>query len=190
MYLRVLSFLLCVIFITLSIVSCKDNKNDIEDNLLSMRKKAILLPLDSMMPQHCKNDTSSFENSNSIKTNYRYVVYIDSTQCSTCAIDGLYRWNSVIDSVRQNKLGLSFLFIVSPPKWQLEDVLLAAESSGLKNDIYIDSMNIFSKANHHLPRDSKYHSFVIDGDNKVVVVGNILVNKKIRELLNKLLTSK
>lgn len=190
MHIRIISFLLCIIVIMFSIISCNDNKNDIEDNLLSMQKKAILLPLGNMMSQHCKNDTASFENCNSIKANYRYVVFIDSAQCSPCAIDGLYRWNSVIDSVRQNKLNLSFLFIVSPPKWQLEDVLLAVEFSGLENDIYIDSMNIFSKMNQHLPRDSKYHSFVINGDNKVVIVGNVLINGKIRELLNKLLKSK
>ena len=118
------------------------------------------------------------------------MIYIDSTQCSTCSIDGLHRWNSLIDSVRLNKLDLSFLFIVSPPKWQLEDVFLAIESSGLKNDIYVDSLSIFSGVNPNLPQDIKYHSFILDMDNNPKLVGNVLENPSIRKIFDKLLSSK
>lgn len=48
--------------------------------------------------------------------------------------------------------------------------------------IFIDSTNIFSIKNPNIPLETKYHTFLLDPNNNVVLVGNPITNKKIREI--------
>lgn len=49
--------------------------------------------------------------------------------------------------------------------------------------IFIDSANIFLRKNPHIPSETKYHTFLVDEDDKIVLVGNPITNKKIRNVL-------
>jgi hypothetical protein len=48
--------------------------------------------------------------------------------------------------------------------------------------IFIDSTNIFSIKNPNIPLETKYHTFLLDPNNNVVLVGNPITNEKIREI--------
>ena len=46
------------------------------------------------------------------------------------------------------------------------------------------------KNNPHIPQENIYHTFVIDKNGKVLLVGNPFQNDKMTALLNKILVSK
>ena len=56
----------------------------------------------------------------------------------------------------------------------------------LKNPIYVDTAYIFRENNKHIPSETRYHNFLINSKGEILLVGNPLENKKIRNILNKL----
>lgn len=49
--------------------------------------------------------------------------------------------------------------------------------------ISIDIAKIFSHINPNIPSETKYHTFLIDENDKVVLVGNPLTKTKIRDVM-------
>lgn len=54
--------------------------------------------------------------------------------------------------------------------------------SGFNHKVLIDINNSFRKSNPHIPKDAMYYTFLLDEDNKVVLVGNPLRNNSIKEI--------
>jgi len=181
--------LISIFILIFSVFGCKDERKNIEENLSSMQLHPISLNLDKMVRMHSKNDTS-YITMKAASPKYRYIVYVDSSECSPCMIDHMYEWNGLIDSIRERNLSVDFIFIVAPRYNQKEDAILAIESSGLKNDIYVDTAYTFMQANTYIPKEAKYHAFIINDSNKVVLVGNVLNNKRINNMFNKILKIK
>lgn len=178
-----------LIFVFLAI-GCVDKKRKVEKDLLSMQSQHISLCLEGMACTHSENDTSTVSPKKEEETSFHYVIYIDSTRCSPCIIDQLFQWNEFIDSTRAECLDVDYFFIVAPKTEQVEDAFLSIESCGLKNDIYVDTAYLFRKMNKGLPQDAKFHSFVINNENKVILVGDALHSSNIRNLFNKIIAVK
>ena len=52
-------------------------------------------------------------------------------------------------------------------------------------DYCIDDKNIFSKINPCIPSEEQFHVFLLDKDNRIILVGNPLKSNKIHNLLIK-----
>lgn len=117
------------------------------------------------------------------KGSYNLVVYIDSTSCTTCTIDKLYKWNDFILATQRFKHKVNFIFVVEAKQYLLEDAYLYIESCGLKVPVYIDSIFTFKRNNPQIPKENRYHVFLTDKNGKVLVVGNPKENTHISELI-------
>lgn len=170
-----------VILVLMIHVNCSEKKK-IQSELEVIYDNSFNLSLDKMECRHSVIDTV-WATVNA-KWNYTFVQYVDSAQCSPCTLNKMYQWNGYIE--RFHKKGVRFVFIFEPGKALLEDVYLSIESSGLKNPIYVDTANVFRDNNRFLPSDLKFHSFLLDKNGKVLVVGNPLHNKKVEKLMDKL----
>ena len=62
--------------------------------------------------------------------------------------------------------------------------------SRIEGIVYFDTLNVFMKNNPHIPQENIYHTFVIDKNGKVLLVGNPFQNDRMTALLNKILVSK
>ena len=179
---RLITYILSIMLLFLC-WSCKES-DDIKETLISMQKNKICLSLDRMQCKFYANDTT-LKNTNS--TEFCFVVYIDSARCSPCTLDKIHQWNILIDEFKQRKeQKLEFIFIAAPKPSQIEDAYLSIEYCGLKNPIYVDTAYIFRENNKHIPSETRYHNFLINSKGEIMLVGNPLENKKIRNLLNKL----
>ena len=56
--------------------------------------------------------------------------------------------------------------------------------------MHIDSSDIFIKKNPHIPLKGVYHTFLLDENNNVILIGNPINNKKINRLFQKLIKDK
>ena len=56
--------------------------------------------------------------------------------------------------------------------------------------ILLDTLGEFEKLNPHLPKNHLLHTFLLDENNRVVLVGNPLRNKKIEEMFYKIVEEK
>lgn len=114
---------------------------------------------------------------------YKLIHYIDSASCSSC----------YLQKVKINE----FLFLMEKiSNDEFYNVIIITPGSKTKKDlehlfleklipqtIFIDSANIFLRKNPHIPSETKYHTFLVDEDDKIVLVGNPITNKKIRNVL-------
>jgi len=118
----------------------------------------------------------------------RMIIFIDSTECSSCVMKSLHEWNELF--YLEDKGKVIFYFIFSPKRGTSQDICSAFHSSGLNHPIYVDTCNVFLRANPHIPSNPIMHSFLLDENDSVLLVGNPVRNKKIEELFFKILEEK
>lgn len=135
--------------------SCSSKKDEAQKTLVEMSKHRVVLSLEKMGCCHSTVDT--VERKEVVPIKYNFVHYVDSSQCSPCALDRMYNWNKLVDEY--SRKGVRFVFVIEPKKEQLEDVHFAIESSGLRNPVYVDSLYAFRRQNSFLPDEQMYRSF-------------------------------
>jgi len=109
---------------------------------------------------------------------YKILVYIDSVGCSGCRL-GLVEWKAIIDRCQSKGYDVGFLFVV-----QSSDYLKLEQKLEQKNFTYpliYDVQDNFNRMNK-FPKDDKYRTFLLDKDNKVVLIGSPIRSDKIWEL--------
>ena len=63
-----------------------------------------------------------------------------------------------------------------------EDVNVELEITDLQSSIYVDTAFAFKKNNKDLPKENKYHSFLLNTEGKVILIGSPIANKKIMDI--------
>lgn len=121
------------------------------------------------------------------KAEVNIVVYADSTDCTSCYIGKLKKWNEYLSVESETKGKVSFLFIMEVNANQLNIVKSALNTSSLKHSVYLDTLSFFRHANPQLPDVNFFHTFVLNNENKVIFVGNPLQDEKIEVMFNEIL---
>lgn len=141
-------------------------------------EREVILSLDEMLlyPM-CLNDTT-FKH----KYKYKYVVYVDSTECSPCKIIHLGIWNYYRNELYKNNTG--FYMIFYPPKNMVQDVLKAHTSYKHRIPIYIDTLGVFERDNPHIAEmTTEHHNFLLDENNKIIAFGDASTNYHVRDYI-------
>lgn len=155
--------------------SCKGREN-VEKNIRSISANPVMIKESEMttwMPNG--NPNTVFREDKA----YSAVIYANSTQCTPCFIKKLKEWNDMITTANAN---VRFVFIIEPRQGESNILCDMLEESGFSHKVLIDANNSFRKSNPHIPKDAMYHTFLLDEDNKVVLVGNPLRNNRIKEI--------
>lgn len=165
-------------------ISCKRlsqirAKSNMRESIFNMQKHRVKLYLNRMAYCVPDNDTARADTSTAP---YRLVTYIDSTNCTPCMLNKMHQWNDIIDYTRANGNHVNYIFIFEPKADHIEDAHFAVESSGLKNRVYLDTASVFRKENKFIPKDSKYHTMLIDKNDSIILIGNPKYNKKIEKI--------
>ena len=171
-------FFIAFICTTLLGVACSDRKRQFSEEIKVLQSKAIQLPSQGLVMRKGKV-LSNFDISNKA---LKLVVYADSVGCTACAINHIDSWSSFIDYAEQFNEQLRFYFIFSPVKRELQSTELMISNTMFDYPILLDTLNEFEKLNPHLPKNRVLHTFLLDENNNVILVGNPLHNKKIKEM--------
>ncbi len=171
---------LTILITPLLLLSCSKVSRDY-DKLLS---KAIILPKQSHIT-FLGRDTLI---SKYYDSHYKLVVYADSTECSSCAINKMFLWNPTIDFTKKynNDIRLHFIFYTS----NVEITRLALRANSFDYPVMLDEIGEFERLNPHLPKNKAMHTFLLDENNNVVLVGNPLHNPKIEKMFKDIVEEK
>lgn len=113
------------------------------------------------------------------------LIWYDSTQCSGCKLSAI---NSLEDYVRFCKdtvAGANVDIVFSPPvevKEAFDEAVLAARCN---YPLYVDFYGAFAQKNRKLPKSEKLHTFLLDANGKVVLVGDPTHNNTLWNLYRK-----
>lgn len=70
-------------------------------------------------------------------------------------------------------------------KREVRSTELLIANTNFDYPILIDTLGEFERLNPHLPKNQALHTFLLDENNRVILVGNPLRNKKIKEMFYK-----
>jgi hypothetical protein len=117
-------------------------------------------------------------------SSYKILTYIDSIGCTSCKFQ-TSKWQAFIDTCRQHQLNVSFLFIIHSANYnELDNSFIAQNFS---YPVICDVNNNFYKLNSF--PEEPYRTFLLDNDNKVLLIGSPLHNPKIWELYRETISS-
>ncbi len=106
----------------------------------------------------------------------KFILYFSADRCTSCTIGKLSDYEKIV------KLKIKGLFspiIIFSPKedaWEYKTLITDLKVQSLPYPIYIDRHNKFQQQNPKLPEDTRYHTFLLDKNNRVVLVGNPLAS--------------
>ncbi len=145
-----------------------------------VENKEINLSLDEMLfyPEQLRDTISVFQ--------YKYVVYVDSAECSSCKIIHMGIWNFFRNEIANKNAG--FYMILYPPKDKIHEIQKIHESYKHRIPIYIDTLGVFKRTNPHITEmTTEYHSFLLDKNNQIVVFGDASTNHYVRDEIFRIL---
>lgn len=170
------------LFIVLTLIfSCKEKNKKVDDVAKIVTEwmgKEIRFPQNATCSVLGK-DTSGID---LLTAEYKVLLYIDSVGCTSCKLR-LHEWKSLIqeaDSLFGNRL--SFLFFFHPKDKKELSFLLKRDQ--FDYPVYMDNENQINQLNG-FPRESEYQCFLLNGENKVIMIGNPVFNPNIWELYKK-----
>jgi hypothetical protein len=110
---------------------------------------------------------------------YKILMYVDSAGCINCKLRLPY-WNTILaesDSLFPGKVDFLFFF---QPKDEKELTYLLKRDA-FRHPVFFDRKNQLDGLNH-FPSPMEYRCFLLDGENRVVLVGNPALNPRVWEL--------
>lgn len=111
---------------------------------------------------------------------YKYVVYVDSVECSPCKIAHLGIWNYFRNELLDNDADIYIIFISA--KDIVQKLLEVHSSYKHRIPIYIDTLGVFERDNPHIAEmTTEYHNFLLDQDNNIVAFGDASTNHHVRD---------
>ena len=110
---------------------------------------------------------------------YKIVKYIDSAECFGCEMKEHIIGAFLSDLEKKFHGDVPFLVFVHP--LSMKDIKLIIERDDISFPICIDLYGIFAQRNKRV-LTSGYNCFLLDENNRVVLIGNPVQNTKIREL--------
>lgn len=141
--------------------------------------KTFVFP-DSMIFRKYGKDIVDYEFQNS---QYKILALVDSSACIGCQlrIDDWQRFIADIDSSMCETVSL--LFIMSPVS--VREVYTVLRSSNFVTPVCIDNSAEIRSVNE-IPNKTS-HVFLLDKNNKIMCVGDPIINRKIRDMYRKII---
>lgn len=169
---KILKLLLLIICIS----SCRESDKDRITRLVSeWQGKEIIFP-DSIVFTKYISDTTDWKIPES---DYKILVYVDSIGCTSCKLQ-LSKWKELIAYTETISEGtIPFLFFFHAGNYK--EILYLLKRDQFDLPVCIDKEDRLNKLNG-FPSDITFQTFMLDKDNRVVVLGNPIHNTAVKDL--------
>ena len=109
---------------------------------------------------------------------YRIINYLDTTQCVPCE-SNFHKWQLFKYKLDSLKLNTEIIFVI----WHKDysEVELAQKANKCDIPCVYDSNNRIGELNN-ISLDFRYHTFLLDSLNKILLIGDPIRNKAIQDL--------
>lgn len=142
-------------------------------------------------PDNCKFSYQGVDECASPRQEARFkiVYYVDSVGCMSCKLR-LEEWKKFIHKVDSVSSGnVSSFFYFHPKKKDMRELRFLLKSRTFDYPVCIDDEDRFNSANQ-FPENDVFHVFLLDEQNRVMVIGNPILNPAIRDLYLQVITGK
>ena len=162
--------------VCLLVSSCEESEKERLSRLvIEWEGKEILFPTHSTFTIQGK-DTVDFQFQDA---EYKVVTYVDSIGCTSCKLQ-LHRWKEFLSEVDSLTNGnVSFLFYFHPK--DMKELRYLTRRDAFTHPVCFDEKDEFNQLNH-FPSEMMFQTFLLDERNRVVALGNPVLNPNVKEL--------
>lgn len=165
--------LLCLL--TIVITSCK--KARLRAQLKELMGSTIVLP----ERVTCVRGGETYAMPDSVRDKAKLIVYIDSTECTTCRISHLGLYNNIFE-VSKEKGAFEVVLLLANVELYGTPLIKYLSDMELHTPIYVDENNMFLRLNPSFPGDRRMHAFLVNDIGKPICVGDPSVSDKILQV--------
>lgn len=165
------------------LLGCNNERKEVSANICKLTNHDVIVPYDKLLLYEGRYALYEY----TMLEPLNLVVYVDNSECSSCYLSNIQRWEPFLDSLRLNYDYVRTTILFTPSNEVQNSFFEKLRYTKFKYPLYIDTCNVFSRTNRHIPSNKMYHTFLIDENNKVILVGNPLTNKKINKMFWKIL---
>jgi len=182
---RHISLILFLLISVFSFYSCKEKKRrgEIKKIVNEWIGKEIQLPENVLCYMAGKETLPEICNE-WFQKDFKILMYVDSAGCSDCRLK-LFEWKQLMDeadSLFQGRVGFLLFF---QPKTAREMAYLFARDR-FDYPVFMDIKGSINRLNR-FPRVMEFQCFLLDSNNKVLMIGNPVLNMRIWELYKSLI---
>ncbi len=180
-------FLLSLLLITIFFACTHENNNnygEVKKIVGEWTGKEILIPEKISCYLADKDTLLGFCNELFDKE-YKILMYVDSAGCSDCRLK-LFEWKQLMkeaDSLFQGEVG--FLLFFQPKRKMKMTNLFKIDK--FDYPVFVDVKGEIDRLNH-FPQAMEYQCFLLNKENRVLVIGNPVLNPKILDLYKSQIT--
>lgn len=163
-----------------SLSACNSHKAEVQATVEEMQSSAITIPYERM---ECWASDSILEDRPWNKAKLKLVHYVDSATCSTCYLQKIAIYGLLFSMETQSNNDFYNVFIINPNIIAKKKLISDFSGKLIPQTIFVDSANVFMEVNPNIPSESMFHTFLLDENNKVILVGNPTFNKQIEDMM-------
>lgn len=160
--------------------ACSSQKKELKGIVKHMQSQTISIPYNRM---NLWTPDSILAISPWEKAKLKFVHYVDSATCSSCYLHKVTNYELLFNMEKVSNNEFFNLFIINPDNNTKRILESEYYDKLIPSTIFVDSANIFRKINPTIPSEMMYHTFLLDENDKVILVGNPMVNPKIEQML-------
>lgn len=178
--------LMILMIITLLLSSCdKDQKKREARHIVTeWSSKEITFP-DGVPCCISGRDTASAFCEYAFHTPFKVLLYVDSTGCTECRFKQLHVWKDLIEEADSLFPGqLSFLFYFQPKSTEPKAIYNMLKRNQFDHPVFMDVYDRLDEQNN-LPQDINFQCFLLDRHNRVVLIGDPVMNLQMWVLYKK-----
>lgn len=116
---------------------------------------------------------------------YKLIAFVDSKECTPCAINQLYAWYVYFEINRKILRDVELIPVFDVIKSDMDRIKYAYRNSAYQDAIYLDTCHSFTKENAFINHSCV---FLVNSSGKILSSGNPLkdskAGKRIRSILN------
>lgn len=170
-----------IMLIANSVLSCDNNTKKIKDKVNSMLSKSVIFPTN--LKEYAIHD--SIYTGSKITGNYKILTYFSPLLCTSCNLDRLIEW----DLLKEEFPEIPFIYILSyNSEEDEEDIKSTLHEIQFLQKVFLDKGNHFHEQNSYLDSNPLFHTFMIDQDNKIILVGDPTTNDNVLQLYKRQLS--
>lgn len=170
-----LIMVLCLLAV--SLIGCK--KARLRAQLKELMSSTIVLPEKIT----CVYNGDVFPMPDSLRDKPKLIVYIDSTECTTCRISHIEMYHELFHISKESR---SFDIVILLSNIELKGIPIIRYLSDLEieHPLYVDVENEFLKMNQTVPDDRRMHSFLINKGGVPLCIGDPVSSEKMFQVFH------
>ena len=118
----------------------------------------------------------------SLREKAKLIIYIDSSECTTCRISHLEMYRSAWEYGQRTKM-YELLIVFEPVQFGSISLLRYLSDIDFSFPLYLDDESEFFAINTAISRDARFHGFFTDKSNVIRLVGDPAKNPGFFELI-------